>query len=321
MPDDPPRRRRLQAPVPAQDGHPIATRRVVRERIDPRLTASLFANYRTPLDAILELVDNAVDSRVIGRPLEVDLVVRPGTIVLSVVGGTGMGARELEHEYLRWGGSRKRAGDTIGRYGQGGKAAIGHLGERFEIVAGRAGGGTAHSFADDAYRDRSRLRTYELVERPKPVAADLGYVRIEIGAVDRKVDGRRLLARLAETYRPLLEDFQTLHNADPSLVIPGRVAEGLRFTTRLHWNPSGLDLLREHPAVVVCGPLRRIVPVVENATGHFCAEPVTGRPNDLPPPAPGAEERQQQEKRERPHVRPSATRSCTTGTPRTSPAP
>lgn len=220
MPDDPPRRRRLQAPVPAQDGHPIATRRVVRERIDPRLTASLFANYRTPLDAILELVDNAVDSRVIGRPLEVDLVVRPGTIVLSVVGGTGMGARELEHEYLRWGGSRKRAGDTIGRYGQGGKAAIGHLGERFEIVAGRAGGGTAHSFADDAYRDRSRLRTYELVERPKPVAADLGYVRIEIGAVDRKVDARRLLARLAETYRPLLEDGRLALHVNRAPVVP-----------------------------------------------------------------------------------------------------
>ncbi|MES2209845.1 MAG: ATP-binding protein [Chloroflexota bacterium] len=184
------------------------------------MTASLFANYRTPLDAILELVDNAVDSRVNGRPLEVDLVVRPGTIALTVVGGTGMGARELEHEYLRWGGSRKRAGDTIGRYGQGGKAAIGHLGDRFEVVAGRAGEATAHSFADDAYRDRSRLRTYELVERPKPVAFELGYVRIEIGAVDRKLDPRRLLARLAEAYRPLLEDGRLAVRVNRAPVIP-----------------------------------------------------------------------------------------------------
>lgn len=205
MPDAPARRRPAAAPTPVRHGDPTATRRVVHERIDPRLTAALFANYRTPLDAILELVDNAVDSRVDGRPLDVDLAVRPGTIVLTVVGGTGMGARELEREYLRWGGSRKRAGETIGRYGQGGKAAIGHLGERFEVVAGRAGETTAHAFADDAYRDRSRLRSYELVERPKPVAADLGYVRIEVGAVDRKVDVRRLRARLAEVYRPLLE--------------------------------------------------------------------------------------------------------------------
>jgi hypothetical protein len=179
--------------------------RVVRERIDPQLTAALFANYRTPVDAILELVDNAVDSRVPGRPLEIDLAIRTGTISLVVTGGTGMGPREIERQYLRWGGSRKRAGDSIGRYGQGGKAAIGHLGARFDVLAGLAGGPTAHGFADDDYRDRSRLRTYELVERSKPVATELGYVRIEIGGVDRKVDVRRLRARLGETYRPLLE--------------------------------------------------------------------------------------------------------------------
>ncbi len=45
----------------------MTTRRIVRERIDPRLTAALFSNYRSPIDAILELVDNAVDSRVTGR--------------------------------------------------------------------------------------------------------------------------------------------------------------------------------------------------------------------------------------------------------------
>ena len=43
------------------------TVRVVRERIDPRLTASLFANYRSASDAVLELVDNAVDSRITVR--------------------------------------------------------------------------------------------------------------------------------------------------------------------------------------------------------------------------------------------------------------
>jgi len=178
---------------------------MVRERIDPQLTAALFANYRTPVDAILELVDNAVDSRVTGRPLEIDLAVRTGTLTLVVTGGTGMGPREIERQYLRWGGSRKRAGDSIGRYGQGGKAAIGHLGTRFEVLAGLAGDERAHGFADEAYRDRSRLRTYELHDRPKPVAPELGYVRIEVGGVDRKIDVRRLRARLGETYRPLVE--------------------------------------------------------------------------------------------------------------------
>lgn len=194
--------------------------RLVRERIDPRLTAALFANYRTPVDAVLELVDNAVDSRVDGRTLEVDLAVRPGTVVLTAVGGSGMGPNELEREYLRWGASRKKAGDSIGRYGQGGKAAIGHLGTRFEILASRAGEAGAHGFADEEYRDRSRLRTYELHERTKPVAAELGYVRIEVGGVDRKVDARRLRARLGETYRPLLERGDVVMRLDRAPVTP-----------------------------------------------------------------------------------------------------
>ena len=183
----------------------MTARRVVRERIDPRLTASLFANYRSAIDALFEIVDNAVDSRVAGRTLVVDIVVRPGTIAVTVVGGTGMGPAELERDYLRWGGSRKRAGDRIGRYGQGGKAAIGHLGNRFTIVASRAGDSTATGFEDDNYRDRTKLRTYELIDRPKPVGEALGYVRLEIGAVDRPLDVRRLPGRLAQTYRPLIE--------------------------------------------------------------------------------------------------------------------
>ncbi len=180
-------------------------RRVVRERIDPRLTASLFANYRSAIDALLELVDNAVDSRVPDRALRVELAVRPESIALTAIGGAGMGPTELERDYLHWGASRKRAGDRIGRYGQGGKAAIGHLGNRFTVTASRAGDDRAITFEDPDYRDRTRLRVYELQDRPKPVDPELGYVRIEIGEVDRKVDPRRLPGRLAEVYRPLLE--------------------------------------------------------------------------------------------------------------------
>jgi hypothetical protein len=183
----------------------VSPRRVVRERIDPRLTAALFANYRTPVDAVLELIDNAVDSRVAGRPLELELAVHPGRLILEIIGGTGMSPGAIERDYLRWGASSKKAGDRIGRYGQGGKAAIGHLGNRFEIVASAAGDADAYGFEDPAYRDRARLRTYDLHARKKVVAAHLGYVRIEIGEVDRKLDPRRLAERLAETYRPMLE--------------------------------------------------------------------------------------------------------------------
>lgn len=115
--------------------------------------------------------------------MKVDLVLRPESIVMTAIGGTGMGPTELERDYLRWGASRKRAGDRIGRYGQGGKAAIGHLGNRFVVTASRAGDDRAITFEDPAYRDRAKLRVYELLDRAKPVEPELGYVRIEIGSV------------------------------------------------------------------------------------------------------------------------------------------
>ncbi len=210
------------------------TVRVVRERIDPRLTASLFANYRSATDALLELVDNAVDSRLATRQLSVDLALHAGSVTLIAVGGSGMGPGELERDYLRWGASRKRAGDRIGRYGQGGKAAIGHLGNRFRIVASPAGNDRAYAFEDPAYRDRSRLRTYELVEARKPVARELGYVRIEIGEVDRKVDPRRVPARLAEVYRPLLESGALALRVNRAQVVPlpWKLAERHEFAVR-----------------------------------------------------------------------------------------
>lgn len=210
------------------------TRRVVRERIDPRLTASLFANYRSAIDALLELADNALDSRVAGRPLRLDITLRPGTVSLTAVGGTGMDARQLERDYLRWGASPKRGGDRIGRYGQGGKAAIGHLGDRFRIVASAQGEDVAHAFADDSYRDRSRLRTYELHQEPKPVGPDLGYVHLTIGAVDRKLDPDKVRIRLADTYRPLLVDGAVAMavNRAPVTPVPWELAEEHPFSVR-----------------------------------------------------------------------------------------
>lgn len=209
-------------------------KRVVRERIDPRLTASLFANYRSAIDALLELVDNAIDSRVAGHPLRIDLIVRPGTVSITAVGGTGMDARRLERDYLRWGASPKRAGERIGRYGQGGKAAIGHLGNRFRIVASAQGETVAHAFADEDYRDRSRLRSYELHEEPKPVGPDLGYVHLVIGEVDRKLDPARVRARLGEVYRPLLVEGSVTMTVDRAAVTPApwRLDEEHPFNVR-----------------------------------------------------------------------------------------
>ncbi len=177
----------------------------VRERIAPEITASLFANYRSSADAVMELVDNAVDSRLAKSPLTIEIAVHPQSLVVTAIGGEGMGTREIERNYLRWGGSPKRGRQLLGQYGQGGKAAIGHLGRRFTIESSRPGDEIAWRFTDDDYRDRSRLKTYELTETSKRTPVEVGYVRIRIDGIDKRIDVRRLSQRLAETYRPLLE--------------------------------------------------------------------------------------------------------------------
>src|SRR5437879_2221003 len=143
-------------------GLEMAQRVTVRERIDPAITASLFANYRSSTDAVMELVDNAIDSRIKGGQLEVLLQLHPSYFVIETRGGEGMGPAELERNYLRWGGSPKRGRKLLGQYGQGGKAAIGHLGTSFTVEASRPADGNAWRFADPDYRDRSKLKTYEL---------------------------------------------------------------------------------------------------------------------------------------------------------------
>jgi hypothetical protein len=182
----------------------MAQRVTVRERIDPAITASLFANYRSSADAVMELVDNAIDSRVKGIPLQVLIQVHAASVVVESRGGEGMGPMELERNYLRWGGSPKRGRKLLGQYGQGGKAAIGHLGTSFTVEASRPGDADAWRFADADYRDRSKLKTYDLKVIPKRVPLEQGFVRIRIEGVDKRLDARRLGSRLADTYRPLV---------------------------------------------------------------------------------------------------------------------
>jgi Histidine kinase-, DNA gyrase B-, and HSP90-like ATPase len=182
----------------------MAQRVTVRERIDPAITASLFANYRSSADAVMELVDNSIDSRLKGKPLEVFLQVHTSYVAIETRGGEGMGPAELERNYLRWGASSKRGRKLLGQYGQGGKAAIGHLGSGFTVEASRPGDVNAWRFADPDYRDRSKLKTYELKSVAKRVPTEDGYVRIRIDGVDKRLDPRRLGVRLGDTYRPLI---------------------------------------------------------------------------------------------------------------------
>src|SRR5437016_8143586 len=73
-------------------GLEMAQRVTVRERIDPAITASLFANYRSSADAVMELVDNAIDSRLKGSALNVLLQVHALVLCHRDSGRRGDGA-------------------------------------------------------------------------------------------------------------------------------------------------------------------------------------------------------------------------------------
>src|SRR5256712_13972297 len=140
----------------------MAQRVTVRERIDPAITASLFASYRSSADGVMELVDNAIDSRLKGSLLDVLLQVHSSHFVIETRGGEGMGPAELERHYLRWGGSPTRGRNLLGQYGQGGKAAIGHLGRSFTVEASRPGAETARRLCEADLPGRTHLKTFAL---------------------------------------------------------------------------------------------------------------------------------------------------------------
>ena len=165
----------------------------------------------------MELIDNALDSRLPGQAMKVEVAVHGDAVTVMSEGGEGMGPKDLERRYLRWGKSSKRGKELLGQYGQGGKAAIGHLGHSFSVESSRPGDAIGWRFTDPNYRDRSRLKTYELQEVSKRVAEDLGYVRIRVDEVDKRVDLKRVGQRLADAFRLLLErgDLQIILNGSP----------------------------------------------------------------------------------------------------------
>lgn len=247
----------------------------VRERISPGITASLFANYRSAADAVMELVDNALDSRRHGEVQDIDVAIQPHSLIVMSTGGTGMGPGDFQRHYLNWGASPKRGQNKLGQYGQGGKAAIGFLGSRFTLEASRAGETEGWRIGDPDYRSRSRLKTYDVERVPRRAPLEVAYVRIRIDGIDKRVDPGRLEPRLAECYRPLLEAGWlrlTLNarqlRAQP-LDAPARRTFRVRAAGRL---VAGWFGIRDEPAADAgfrCYRLGRLV-----ASGEFFGHPV-----------------------------------------------
>ncbi len=172
----------------------------IRERFNPKLIPALYNNFRNPLEALLELVDNAVDDRIVGQPLVIEITYRRGIFTITNTGGHGMGLSGLE-EFLDWGGSSKRG--KLGRYGQGGKAALGYLGRSWEIWCKREGEREASRIVEEDWHDRRMgLKSYtpERFETDKTQ----GIVSLRIWNMNRKLNCHQLAGKLGDLYKPFV---------------------------------------------------------------------------------------------------------------------
>lgn len=227
------------------------------ESVDVRLLANLSDNFRSPYEAILELVDNALASRLPGRPIRVTVTGSGGvggTLRVVTKGGRGMGLDDLG-EFLRWG----KAPDAVGlnRYGQGGKAAIGYLGSGMRIRCNRFDQDAAYQIEDHVWllRPDGQLKRF-IPQVATPAIPGEGVVQTEIVNLRCAINLRRLGREVSWRYRPALDAGMLKVTVgrlsvaaadlpvDEQHQISREITVGGRMTTVVGWvgiAPSGFD--------------------------------------------------------------------------------
>ena len=176
---------------------------LLEEEIDINIVTALMRNYRNPVEAILELVDNALDDRRENMCLNINIYLGKNLLTIVDIGGNGMGLEELKG-FLKWGRSSKRG--KLGRYGQGGKAAMGYLGNSWKIQSSKLGEKETYIIEEYDWRDRSNgKKKYRplVIKDPTP---NQGRAEITIRDLSRKINEKKLKEALSDYYRMLLEE-------------------------------------------------------------------------------------------------------------------
>lgn len=207
---------------------------IIQERISRKILRAVMANFRSLSDALLELVDNAFDEFDGchgGTRLEVSIQIRKDKIVVENLGGKGMGPQEL-NDWLNWGEPKKTEG--IGEYGQGGKAAMGYLGNAWIVHTKRWDQPWLWEIREDNWDDiSSGEKSYEAVPIKTDIQREgLGYCKFEIKNLKtRRQDINRIKTVLSNIYRKYLEEVKAsiTINGEPvaALVLP--VYEGFKI--------------------------------------------------------------------------------------------
>lgn len=179
---------------------------VIKERLSPSIKTALFSNFSNLYEAILEITDNSVSHRIQGKKMQITIsFISKKKLCIGDFGGEGMDLNALKF-FFDWGGVRTRESFDIGQYSQGGKAAIGYLGNSFELVTSPLNGKSAYRVEDHDMAKTNKLKAYNVLELPAKSVN--GYTNIEIGRLRFNPNNNiknRLKEVLLDTYRPLIE--------------------------------------------------------------------------------------------------------------------
>lgn len=202
------------------------------ETLNRGLIRALKSQFRSPREAVRELIDNAIDHN-LGQRVAVDIDLGPSSLVITNIGGRGMGPRELA-EYVSWGSSKHEEDSSIGMYGQGGKAACVYLGQGFNLLCRRAGEREVYSITDPDVLGRSEPRDYGdaaplpmsmVPEELSRVPRRQGFVRLEVLDLDVSLGlaPEELIADAAAVYGPLIASKRVSIEVNMVPVEPRRV--------------------------------------------------------------------------------------------------
>lgn len=178
----------------------------IEEELHEGLKTIAMSNFSNALEAAAEIIDNSVDEKdPQQKPLLLKIRISPGIITFLDSNTLGMGYKEL-NEFLKWGFSSKSfRTDAIGKYGAGGKGAIGYLGSGCTIRTKRKGEDVEWEISETNWRNPSR-KALQPTHRKSRYNINLGFTQIDIFGVDRRINKNQLAEMISHFYKSLLEN-------------------------------------------------------------------------------------------------------------------
>jgi hypothetical protein len=220
----------------------------IKERLSRKILRSTM-QFPSLTVALLELVDNAFDGfdgLHGGNFLDINIVITKTSIIVENTGGKGMGPKELS-EWLDWGGVIKT--DSIGEYGQGGKAAMGYMGKAWIVQTKRWDQPWLWELKEDNWDDTSsEEKIYQAIPKidQNEKRKSLGYCKFEIRKLKpHRQDKKRIKEELSNIYRTYLEEGKvkiTVDYDEPISALELPIYEGFKIDNFKERTLQGLYL-------------------------------------------------------------------------------